>query len=383
MTEGPSGPMVGTASRVLPNAKAAALGNLPAMLASDQQSAVDAVAAAFELAGVAIVWLEGQGLTVRYANSRAHQLLGPTLDARPFREVVSAGIVEQAVAAVTQSLLYGGPTDVTLHAPPASPLSLHAQPWPRRAPHGVLVMLSDEHGEKGPSSREETPDAAQERAGADRFFHILAHDLRNPIGSAKMSVDGIVRSRLASEPIMKKARRASMALGRADDLIGRCLDVRAAQAGCPLPLERSTCSLGLLAQEAANKANALTPERVLCQSTSPGMGEWDPAYIRRALDDLLYTAGKYCGSHGPLRLDVSEQGIDVRLQGIVLAAAEMHQLTQATPWLTRPEESRASIGMGLALVRLVAEAHGGQLAITSENGQTVFSLKFCPDAASR
>jgi two-component system OmpR family sensor kinase len=98
--------------------------------------------------------------------------------------------------------------------------------------------------------------------------------------------------------------------------------------------------------------------------------EGDGALIRRALDNLLDNAAKYSADGSPIALRLRRQGdrfeIEVADQGIGMSTGEL--ALAFTPFW-RADGSRAretgGVGLGLALARRIARAHGGDVELES------------------
>ncbi len=106
-----------------------------------------------------------------------------------------------------------------------------------------------------------------------------------------------------------------------------------------------------------------------------------PAALRRALTALVDNALGHQHVGGTVRLRVSRDRrtvrVDVADDGVGIDAETMATLftrfSHGTEHTTR--EGRESYGIGLALVREIADAHGGDITVTSELGQgATFSL---------
>jgi len=115
------------------------------------------------------------------------------------------------------------------------------------------------------------------------------------------------------------------------------------------------------------------------------LARWDARVVRRALVNLLDNAIKYGGECSPVTVRVSEAGervaIAVHNEGSTVSAEEMEHLFSA---YQRARDGRRAAkkgwGLGLALVKGVADAHGGVVQVASSaEGGTTFTLSLPRD----
>ena len=210
----------------------------------------------------------------------------------------------------------------------------------------------------------------------------VSHELRTPLARIRVALE------LAAEGDQARARRYLLVI--ASDLaeLERMVDdvltaARLDQAGGDLPLRREPVELAGLLDEAAARFRELRPSRVLEQRSEglPVRLEADPALLRRALDNLLDNAAKYSDPAAPVELSARGDGdavvVEVRDHGIGIDPADRPRLF--TPFF-RTDRSRArgtgGVGLGLALVKRIVEAHGGTVEVESAPGQgTTFRLR--------
>jgi signal transduction histidine kinase len=119
-------------------------------------------------------------------------------------------------------------------------------------------------------------------------------------------------------------------------------------------------------------------QEFVLERTSSTEGDWDPDRLAQALTNLLVNAVTY-GGDAPITLRLTGDETEV--------SVAVHNWGEAIPVDLVPElfephkrgsqaAGRGSIGFGLFIVREVARAHGGTVAIesTPELG-TTFALK--------
>lgn len=212
----------------------------------------------------------------------------------------------------------------------------------------------------------------------------LTHDMRSPLTAANLAADLILR-KSEDEKIQAQALKIKHNHRRLDGLIQNLLNTTLLRAGGKLILEIEVCQT----EEIINQAREiLSPTQVERLKT---MGEdipayWDRSHILRALENLLTNAFKYGDSDSNVTLTTGlEHGrvfFKIHNFGPHIPKEEQETIFQ----IFRRAESardgkRPGWGLGLPLVRAVAEAHGGSLAVESiaEHG-TTFIIDIPQDA---
>lgn len=118
--------------------------------------------------------------------------------------------------------------------------------------------------------------------------------------------------------------------------------------------------------EAHHAAHPITLETTLDHARCEG----DGTLIRRALDNLLDNAAKYSSDGSPIALRLRRQTdkfeIEVADQGIGMSTGEL-ALAFTPFWRADGSRTRETggVGLGLALARRIARAHGGDVVLES------------------
>jgi two-component system OmpR family sensor kinase len=214
----------------------------------------------------------------------------------------------------------------------------------------------------------------------------VSHELRTPLSRIRVALE------IAAEGDAERARRGLAEIGAdlaelerlLDDVLTAArLELASGRAGAGVPLRIETVEAGeLLARAAANFRSA-HPGRDLVLREAPGLPslEADGPLLRRAVDNLLDNAAKYSPGETPVTLEArGEAGflvVEVRDLGMGIDPADQPRLF--TPFF-RSDRSRSrgtgGVGLGLALVRRIAEVHGGTAALEPDPaGGTVARLR--------
>lgn len=104
--------------------------------------------------------------------------------------------------------------------------------------------------------------------------------------------------------------------------------------------------------------------------TPPLKASFDANAIRQALLNLLSNAVRYAGTARRIEVTVEREQMDaviiVRDFGIGIAASEQRRIF--TPFYRAPQATERGLGIGLAIVREIIQAHGGEISVESEPG---------------
>ncbi|WP_254380119.1 HAMP domain-containing sensor histidine kinase [Corallococcus exiguus] len=207
----------------------------------------------------------------------------------------------------------------------------------------------------------------------------VSHELRTPLSRIRVALD------LAAEGDAQTARELlpdiTEDLSELERLVSDVLTTsrlelvtEGASGVPPLRLERVDAN-ALLDKAAARFHTARPTHRLEVQvdGTLPAL-EADPVLLRRVLDNLLDNAGKYSEPGTTVKLHARAVGdglqVDIQDQGIGIEAQDLSRV--GTPFF-RTDRSRArttgGVGLGLALVRRILDAHHGRLTLESQPGQ--------------
>src|SRR5450432_2121623 len=233
--------------------------------------------------------------------------------------------------------------------------------------------------------REQVQELGVERDLRERFVSILAHDLRGPLFAAKMSSELLIRHPERLDDSRDLAFRIGRNLDRMDRMIRDLLDVSRVRGGQRLPLRLGDCDLAAVAQEVIEELSATHGNRFeLAPGDGVVRGIWSHEDLHRALWNLGTNAVKYGESERPITTRVERTPSGGR--------ASVHNFGNPIPPDKRArlfdlysrlrEGSVTGWGLGLALVRACAEAHGGEAAIgeSSEEAGTTFTIDLPSDS---
>jgi signal transduction histidine kinase len=196
-------------------------------------------------------------------------------------------------------------------------------------------------------------------ANERRFVADASHELRTPIAVVKTELEGALRAGdcgpRAREGLEAAIEECDRLAALADDLLVL------AQAGeGRLPVRREAVDPtdlleGVRAQFADRAARQSRAIRVDADATAL---DADPLRLRQALGNLVDNALRH--GEGEIVLAAHEGVLEVRDEGPGFEEGAFERFARGDPARTRD----AGAGLGLAIVRAIAEAHGGTAMIT-------------------
>lgn len=198
----------------------------------------------------------------------------------------------------------------------------------------------------------------------------VSHELRTPLARIRVALELAAEDPEGAKDVIADV---SIDLEEIDVLINDILTTARLDAegttGSHTPIE-----VGELADLAVSRFEARHPGRTLERSIAgPEVSiDCDPVLLRRALDNLLDNAAKY--SDAPVTLEVVPNGKAITFtvvdKGIGMSPADLERA--GTPfWRSDVSRTRKTggVGLGLALARRIARAHGGDVILASKLGQ--------------
>jgi two-component system sensor histidine kinase BaeS len=188
---------------------------------------------------------------------------------------------------------------------------------------------------------------------------VLVHEVRSPV----VALAGIA-SVFSDESLDASERRSLAELA-----IAGCKGIERVVADAAVSSIRpEDVDLGRLAQEAGAAAQLVgAPVRVVVRETS--VVRADPVRLRQALDNLVANAlhASPAGASVSIRVERGEEDVRVSVSDNGPGIAREDQERIFEPGV-RLADAREGSGLGLAVSRAIAVAHGGTLTVASEPG---------------
>jgi signal transduction histidine kinase len=220
----------------------------------------------------------------------------------------------------------------------------------------------------------------------DEFLSIASHELKTPLTSLRLKVDGILRMTAAAPAtpidvpkLTARVHTIDKQLDRLSELVDALLDVSRAAAG-RLQLDLEDVDLTAVVTGAAERfkddlANAGCSLSIVVTGPtgqkSPIVGHWDRLRLDEVITNFLSNAVKY-GAGKPIQIRVSasdaEATIEVEDQGIGISPPDQERLFKRFARVASPEHY-GGFGLGLWIVKVLVEAMCGRVSVRSAVGR--------------
>ena len=218
--------------------------------------------------------------------------------------------------------------------------------------NGMLAALEDSVGR-------------QRRLVAD-----ASHELRTPLTAARTNVDLLREGKLPHDEAQRALAEAAVELNALTSLVADLVELAR---GEERKLRIEELQLDDLVAGVVERAKSRAPEATFVTSLSPTHVRVDPVLMERAVSNLLDNAVKYSPPGAPIEVTVRNGEVIVADQGPGVAEEDLPRIFDRF-YRAAAARSKPGAGLGLAIVREAAEAHGGRATVESSSRGARFRL---------
>ena len=216
------------------------------------------------------------------------------------------------------------------------------------------------------------------------FLGILGHDLRNPLGAAKMSAQLALHIGPLNERQTMLMSQIVSSAGRATEIVDDLIDLARSRLGSGLPVIKQHMDLGFVTRQLVDETRVIHPGRkITLEASGDTEGEWDKARIGQVLSNLLSNAVQYGFKDMPICVTIKgsteEVVLSVHNDGVPILPTAMVGIFDSLVRGAGEDSDSPShnLGLGLYITKAIVSAHNGTIAVTSsEKGGTEFVARF-------
>jgi len=211
----------------------------------------------------------------------------------------------------------------------------------------------------------------------------LSHDLGQPVAALQVATTLLRREataigEAAAPALLERLTLVESASRRILAMTGELMDLARLQRGQALDLQYRVVDLVALVRGEIEAVQASAGQRdFVFEAPDRGVsGEVDPQRIARVVANLLSNAVKYSPEDSPIVVRLRQEGegeqrqavLEVEDHGVGIPAAELARIGEQFFRASNVVDRIKGTGVGVLSARSIVEAHGGSLAIGSEEG---------------
>lgn len=226
----------------------------------------------------------------------------------------------------------------------------------------------------------------------DKFFSILAHDLKGPVVSIKQAITMVHNhfDSFTSEEIKQYLDKLKNSSERANNLLVNLLDWSLSQKGLISFSPEENDIVDMLEQNIQLKKGIAEQKGIalVWEKPEPLLISCDFGMVNTVIRNLISNALKFTPSNGSIHIDLEhdEEKVKVKVKdsGVGMSKQKVESLfliDQAQS--EKGTEGESGTGLGLILCREFIEMHDGKIGVESEIDQGSefwFELPFCEES---
>jgi signal transduction histidine kinase len=214
------------------------------------------------------------------------------------------------------------------------------------------------------------------------FVASVSHELRAPVASIRLMADALEAEKVSAETAKEFHRLIAREGARLSTLVGNVLDHARIEQGRRV-WKMEACDMASLTSDTLHVMEPLAKEKniTLASNISPVEASVDAGAIQQALVNLLDNAIKFSPLGSRVETSLAVDGpfwkLAVRDEGPGIPKAEKTRIFERFYRLgDELRRETQGTGIGLSLVKAIAEAHGGSVQLQSEAGKgSTFTLR--------
>ncbi len=224
--------------------------------------------------------------------------------------------------------------------------------------------------------------SAQVDEARNLLIGILGHDMRSPLNTILTTASHLAALNAGanvSEAASRLIRGGTAMKALLDDLV----DFNRTKLGLGINVALADIDLAAVFADELEQLRGAHPGRPIeLEVVGDTQGCWDGQRLQQLLRNLVVNAIKYGAPDAPIRVVLTGEEADVRIQvtnsGPAIDGSALDRIfdpLQRGPAAGNSSGTDGGLGLGLYIVREVARAHEGEVDVRSDEGETVFAVR--------
>lgn len=214
-----------------------------------------------------------------------------------------------------------------------------------------------------------------------QFTSDASHELRTPVAVILAQCEDARRNARTAEQYEEAIEVIGRQAGRMSDLIAQLLQMTRLEQGTQ-SISMEQADISSLVEVICEEQPALPRGITLQADIQPEIEAWfDVTLMSRLLQNLINNAARYGRENGHiwvvLRCVEEKVILSVRDDGIGIPADRLDKIWKRFYQVESARGAESGAGLGLTMVRQIAELHGGTVTVDSREGEgSCFTLRF-------
>ena len=224
--------------------------------------------------------------------------------------------------------------------------------------------------------------SAQVDQARNLLLGMLGHDMRSPLNTILMTAQYLAALN-AGANVSDAASRLIRSGASMKALLKDLIDFNRTTLGLGIKIDLAEVDLADLFRDELEQLRGAYPSRQIeLKVVGDTEGTWDSLRLQQLLRNLVVNAIDYGAPNTPVRVvltgNEAEVLIKVKNSGPLIEKAMLDHifdpLKRGRGQVNRGDTG-SGLGLGLYIVREVTRAHGGEVTVRSDNGETVFTVR--------